>query len=177
MTQFSSTLHFGDASIRFSRLLSLALWVGGITFFAFAVAPIAFGRLPAHEAGLVVGGTLRVLHLLGLACGLSFLVLTPVDLRRAGVRRRMRLECGLVLAMIFITAYSQFAVLPAMERYRSDAGGDISVANAANPARVAFEKLHSRSELIESAVLLTGLALLFAVATEAGSGDDRIVES
>lgn len=155
--------------IRFGRLLSLVLWIGGIAFFAFVVAPVAFGRLPsAHEAGLVVGGTLRVLHLLGLGCGAVFLALTAAGFRRKMAPRIFLVECALVLAMLVVTAYSQFVVLPAMEVYRAGAGGDVNAADASDPARVQFERLHRMSERIEGGVLLGGLTLLLGVASEGG---------
>lgn len=153
--------------IRFGRLLSLALWVGGIAFFAFAVAPVAFGRLSsAHDAGLVVGGTLRVLHLLGLGCGAVFLLLTVTGVRGSIARRVFLAECALAGTMVAVTGYSQFAVLPAMEIDRVRAGGEVNAADAADPARVHFERLHRLSERLEGGVLLGGLALLFAVASE-----------
>jgi hypothetical protein len=45
-----------------------------------------------------------------------------------------------------------------MERDRIAAGGVIDAADAANPSRIAFEKLHRQSEYVEEAVLLLGLA-------------------
>ncbi len=60
--------------MRALRLFAMVVWVGGLCFFAFVVAPVAFGSLPsAHDAGLVVGGTLRVLHWIGLVGGMRFL--------------------------------------------------------------------------------------------------------
>ncbi|GAC1360402.1 MAG: hypothetical protein NVSMB3_08330 [Acidobacteriaceae bacterium] len=153
--------------IRFGRLLVLALWIGGIAFFAFAVAPVAFGRLAsAHDAGLVVGGTLRVLHGLGLVCGVVFLVLTAGGERQSLSRRLFAAECVLSVSMLALTAASQFGVLPAMEAYRTEAGGDVNAAPSTDAARLHFERLHAVSERMEGGVLLGGLALLFAVASE-----------
>ncbi len=166
-----TVLHFG-------RLLSLLLWIGGISFFAFVVAPVAFGRLSsAHEAGLVVGGTLRVLHVLGLCCGTMFLVLSLFGWR-GSTGRRLRAEYAMVAVMILLTAYSEFRVLPAMEVDRAVAGGEIETADRANPARVHFERLHTLSERLEGTVLLGGLILLFLVAGE-GEWDrtSRIVKT
>ena len=65
------------------RLLGMVAWVGGLIFFAFVVAPVAFHVLPsAHEAGLVVGGTLRYLHWIGLIGGAA--------VRTAGVTGPLR---------------------------------------------------------------------------------------
>ena len=63
-------------------LLALGLWLGALLLFV-QVAAIAFGSLPplflnpaegSHGAGLVVGGTLRHLHYMGLICGVLFLI-------------------------------------------------------------------------------------------------------
>ena len=154
--------------LRFARLLCVGLWLGGLVFFAFAVAPVAFSRLAsAHEAGVVVGGTLRVLHLLGLGCGILFLVLTLAVVGRVRLRRVWTAEIVLDVVMLSVTAYSQFLVLPAMEVDRAEAGGDVAVAETTNGARVDFEKLHRLSERLEGAVLLGGLGLLFLVANDA----------
>src|SRR5258707_10383413 len=63
--------------LRALRLYAMVAWVGGLAFFAFVVAPVAFGSLPsAHEAGIVGGGTLRVLHLIGVVGGCVFCLAT-----------------------------------------------------------------------------------------------------
>jgi len=71
---------------------------------------------------------------------------------------------GLVLVMVALTVYAQFGIIPAMERDRIAAGGAIDAADTANPSRVHFEKLHNRSEHVEEAILLLGLATVVLVA-------------
>ncbi len=154
----------GSTVVRFGRLLPLALWVGGLVFLAFILAPFAFHTLSTHEAGVVVGGTLRILHGMGLACGALFLVLTLVGSGPARSRRYFSAECALTCAMIAFTASSQFGVLPKMERFRAEAGGNMDAAGDAS--RIGFEKLHKLSEQIEGAVLLSGLGLLLLIAGE-----------
>ena len=152
--------------VRFLRLLSLVLWIGGLAFFAFVLAPVAFGKLPSpHEAGLVVGGTLRVLHIVGLACGALFLALT-LALSRQLARRTVVAEAALAMVMLAVTAYSHFHILPAMETDRQQAGGDIDAADPATPARLHFGALHHLSEQLEGAVLFGGFALIFLLSTE-----------
>ncbi len=59
--------------LRYLNLLSLVVWIGGIIFFAFVLAPTVFAVLPTHQlAGNVVSRSLSVLHWMGLACGLVF---------------------------------------------------------------------------------------------------------
>ena len=41
--------------LRALRLITIVIWVGGLIFFAFVLAPLAFHTLPSnHEAGLIV---------------------------------------------------------------------------------------------------------------------------
>ena len=47
---------------------------------------------------------------------------------------------------------------------RVAAGGAIDAADAANPSRVDVEKLHKRSEHLEAAIILMGLATVVLVA-------------
>jgi hypothetical protein len=71
---------------------------------------------------------------------------------------------GLVVLMIAFTVYSQFVIIPAMERDRIAAGGAIETADPANPTTAHFNKLHNRSEHVEEAILLLGLATVVFVA-------------
>jgi hypothetical protein len=51
-----------------------------------------------------------------------------------------------------------------MEMDRLAAGGAIDAADATNPSRIHFQKLHQRSEQVEEAILLLGLATVVLVA-------------
>ena len=153
--------------IRTLRLLSIVIWVGGIVFFAFVVAPVAFHLLPSqHLAGIVVGGTLRALDIIGLVCGFIFCAATALLFRQSPPKYKRRCEAQILLASIMLlgTAYLHAGILPAMEIDRTAAGGDIEAAWDASPAKVDFEKLHKRSERTEGAILFCGLAIVFLVA-------------
>ena len=156
-------------ALRSLRLLSIVLWVGGIAFFAFGVAPVAFATLPsAHEAGLLVGGSIRVLHWIGLVAGPVFLLVTAALWLLGGVHGRLAPLAGMVLVLLMLagTASSQFGILPSMERDRQRADGRIDQLDLSDPARVDFDRLHRLSEKIEGAVLLCGLALVVLLARE-----------
>jgi uncharacterized membrane protein len=154
---------------RVLRLLSVVVWVGSLIFFAFVLAPVAFHVLPSpHEAGTVVGATLRVLNKLGHACGLIFVLASIALWRRVGSRQRrlLRAEMLLVLMMIAATMYVQAGIIPAMERDRIAAGGDVDAAPPDNPARLDFERLHPLSEKVEGAALLIGLGVVVMMGFE-----------
>src|SRR6202453_3665436 len=155
--------------LRALRLYAMVAWVGGLWFFAFVVAPVAFHSLAsAHEAGLVVGGTLRVLHWIGLvgggACCLAtgWLWLWAEAPAREGFARQLVLTA----VMLVITAYLQFNVLPAMEVDRAQARGEVEAAPLDDAGRVDFERLHTLPELLEGLVLLCGLGVVFVLSRE-----------
>jgi hypothetical protein len=156
---------------RIVRLYALAAWVGGLVFFGF-VAEVAFRTLPdAHEAGLVVRGSLIALHHIGMIAGLVYLLFTLALLATQRDTHPIRAaELVLVFAMLALTGYSEFSVIPRMETDRISLGGDITKAPMDAPAREHFERLHNISVKVEGAVLVEGL-LLLAMASIHGRDD------
>ncbi len=156
--------------LRLLQLLAMIIWVGGLIFFAFVLAPTAFGgALPnQHEAGLIVGATLRVFGLVGLGCGAVFLLASALLFARAPNRIRGRYEMQFLLAAVMMlgTAYIQFNILPSMDRDRDRAAGDITAVPETHPARIHFDTLHKRSERVEGAVLFIGLGIVVLMARE-----------
>lgn len=160
--------------LRLVRLLAVVLWVGGICFFAFVLAPLAFRVLPTpHEAGQVVGGTLVILHRIGLICGGLFLVATLVlwNNRLARSRALFLFQSLLVVVMLALTSYLQFNVIPQMDRDQAAAGGDVALSAPDNPARLDFERLHPLSEKVEGVVLFAGLGIVIMMAAERRASD------
>jgi hypothetical protein len=150
--------------------LSLALWLGALVFFGAVLAPIAFSQLPPlfptpaagiHAAGLVVGGSLVRLHWIGLLCGLIFLVVIVVARTHF---RNIFPAAVLVLAMMVLTGYSQFSIIPRMDTARDSIGGNVAAVAANNPGRQIFDRLHQQSTRVEGLVLLFGIAALAATA-------------
>ncbi len=145
---------------------ALIVWLGAEIFFPI-VAAITFTTLrpDTHTAGIIVGQLLRILHGMGLVSGMVTLALLALAPAWSIYKPRAVLApMGLVVLMIAFTVYSQFVIIPAMERDRIAAGGAIDQADAANPSRIHFNKLHNRSEHVEEAILLLGLATVVLVA-------------
>ena len=146
--------------------LALIVWLGAEVFFPI-VAAITFATLQpdTHAAGTIVGQLLRILHGMGLVSGIMAMALLALAPAWGVYKPRAVLApMGLILLMIIFTADSQFVIIPSMERDRIAAGGAIDAVDASNPSRVHFNKLHSRSEIVEEAVLLLGLATVVLVA-------------
>jgi hypothetical protein len=152
--------------IRTLLLLALIVWLGAEIFFP-VVAAVTFTQLApdTHAAGQIVGGLLRILHGMGLVCGLVLMALFALASAWGIFKPRVALaSLGLVLAMVLLTAYSQYGIIPAMERDRAAAGGVIDAVAKDNPARVDFDALHKRSVNVEGAVMLVGMAVVVMVA-------------
>ena len=153
-------------TLRTLLYLSLIVWLGAEIFFP-VVAAITFTTLQpnTHVAGTIVGQLLRILHGMGLVSGmvaLALLALAPAwNIYKP---RSVVAPMALVVLMIAATVFSQFVIIPAMERDRIAAGGDINAADTTNPSRIDFNLLHIRSERVEEAVLLMGLATVVFVA-------------
>jgi hypothetical protein len=146
--------------------LALVVWLGGEIFFP-VVAAIAFTTLQpdTHVAGLIVGHLLRILHGMGLASGviaLALLALAPAwNIYKP---RAVLAPMALVVLMMSCTVFSQYVIIPAMDRDRAAAGGSIDVTDPTNAITAHFNRLHNRSEDVELAILLLGLATVVLVA-------------
>jgi hypothetical protein len=152
--------------LRVVLYLALIVWLGAEIFFPI-VAAVTFRTLmpDTHTAGAIVGHLLRILHLMGLVSGmlaLALLALAPVW--KIYKPHMVLAPMGLLIAMIGLTLYSQFGIIPAMERDRIAAGGSVDAAAVTDPSRMDFEKLHHRSVHVEGAILLLGLATVVFVA-------------
>jgi hypothetical protein len=146
--------------------LALIVWLGAEVFFPI-VAAVAFNTLrpDTHAAGLIVRQLLTILHGIGLVSGMVALALLALAPAWAIYKPRTVLApMALMVVMIGITVYSQFVIIPAMERDRIAAGGVIDAADPSNPSRIHFERLHHRSETMEQAIVLLGLATVVLVA-------------
>jgi len=146
--------------------LALIVWLGAEIFFP-VVAAITFTSLrpDTHTAGVIVGQLLRILHGMGLVSGMVALALLALAPAWNIYKPRIVLvPMGLLVLMIFLTIFSQFAIIPAMERDRNAAGGAIDTVDTASPITVDFNKLHNRSEFFEEVILLLGVATVVLVA-------------
>jgi hypothetical protein len=160
--------------LRSVRLIALAIWVGGLAFFG-AVAYVAFQVLSdPHQAGAVVRGSLILLHKMGFAAGAVYLVVTLALLATQRDSHPVRAaELALVIAMLVLTAYSQFSIIPKMEGDRLALGGDVDKSPKNDPAHVQFDRLHDLSVKLEGAILIEGILLLVMAPVHGRDDFDR----
>jgi uncharacterized membrane protein len=153
--------------LRFLMLLSLVVWLGGLIFLAFVLAPTAFspGLLPTrHMAGSIVGRSLDLLHYMAIASGIVFLIASMLYSRMTvGTATPLAARHLLIVLMLLLTVISQFAISPKMYAIRAEVGV-IDNVPPDNPLRMEFNRLHMWSEKFEEAVLLLGLVALYTTA-------------
>jgi uncharacterized membrane protein len=153
--------------LRFLMVLSLVVWLGGLIFFAFVLAPTVFspGLLPTRQlAGSIVGRSLDLLHYMAIVSGIVFLGASMLYSRMtAGNARPLAARHQLIVLMLLLTLISQFAITPKMHALRANAGV-IDNLSLDDPQRKEFDRLHGWSEKFEEAVLLLGMAALYTTA-------------
>ncbi|MGO9083740.1 MAG: DUF4149 domain-containing protein [Candidatus Sulfotelmatobacter sp.] len=151
--------------LRYLMLLSLVVWIGGLIFFAFVLAPTAFQVLPdTHLAGNMVGRVLGKLHWIAIVSGIVFLLSSLVySYVTDGTAHAFALRHVLICLMLGLTLFSQFWIIPRMDTLRAQVGDFAKVA-LDNPARVQFDALHVWSTRVEGAVLLLGLVAVYLTA-------------
>jgi uncharacterized membrane protein len=151
--------------LRFLMLLSLVVWIGGLIFFAFVLAPTAFQVLPnTHLAGNVVGRSLGKLHGIAVISGIVFLITSVLYSRfTEGTAHVFAFRHLLIIVMLALTLSSQFWIIPRMDSLRASVG-DFAAIPLDNPARVQFDALHVWSTRVEGAVLVLGLVAVYLTA-------------
>jgi len=139
--------------------LALIVWLGAEIFFP-VVAAVTFGTLQGdtHTAGTIVGSLLRILHGIGLVSGLVALALLALAPAWGMYKPKSVLApMILIVLMLACTVYSQYVIIPAMERDRIASGGAIDVQNPGDATVAHFNTLHNRSEQVETVLLLLGI--------------------
>ena len=151
--------------LRFLMLLSLVVWIGGLIFFAFVLAPTAFQVLPnTHLAGNVVGRSLSKLHWIAIISAIVFLICSLLyGYLAKGEAQVFAMRHILVCLMLALTLFSQFWIIPRMDTLRAQVG-DFASVPLTDPARVQFDALHVWLTRVESAVLLFGLVAVYFTA-------------
>ncbi len=156
--------------VRFFMLLALVVWLGGLIFFAFAVAPTVFKVLPTrHLAGAVVTRSLTILHWMGIVSGVVFLITSMVySAATRGAAHPLAARHVLMYIMLALTLGSQFGIMRRMAALRSEMGVIDNVA-VTDSRRVEFNQLHHWSTRMESGVFVLGIVVLYLTARATGS--------
>lgn len=149
-------------------LLALIVWIGGIIFFAFVLAPTLFGVLPTTKlAGDVVNATLTKLHWMGLVSGVVFLICSlGYNWQKHVQFRPFMVSHVFVVLMLAFTMISQFGITPRMRELRSS-----PVIMDSSVGRAEFDTLHEWSTYLEGGVLLLGIGIVGLTARRFGNSN------
>jgi uncharacterized membrane protein len=155
--------------LRFLMLLSLVVWIGGLVFFAFVLAPTAFQVLPnTHLAGNVVGRALGKLHWLAIFSGIVFLMSSMLYSRvTQGSPHVFAARHVLIVVMLALTLFSQYWIISRMDKLRATIS-DFAAVPLHDPIRMQFDTLHAWSTRVEGAVLVLGLVAVYLTGSAFG---------
>jgi hypothetical protein len=155
--------------LRFAAVLALAVWLGGLVALGMT-APAVFSVVAAHNlvegrtlAGAIFGEILRRFHQVAYVCG-ALLLLSLIVRRVLGPRpRRFGIRFATGVAMVMATLYSGMVIRQTISRVQDEIGVKTAVSSlpAEDPRRVAFERLHRQSELVQLIPLAGACLLLF----------------
>lgn len=148
--------------LRFINLLSLVLWIGGMSFFSFIAAPAIFKVLPRETAGDVVGEIFPKYWMLGYVCSLTSLL--ALLLSSFYEKRFPWLIMGIIVVMACLSFYTGM-VVGAKAR---DIKANIRIATDQSQKEVLkerFKAMHRQSAILNVAIILFGLAALFLLAS------------
>jgi hypothetical protein len=154
--------------LRTVEFLCLGLWLGSDVFLSFVVAPGAFRVLGSRDAaGAMVGFALGRMHLLGVICGVLFLLARLARTRTFASFVTPVALC--VVLMIALTVASQVGVSPKMAMLRVQMGS-IQATAEDSPLLAEFARLHRISVALETGVLLAGLAAFYFMVRDPAAG-------
>lgn len=106
--------HFPDAL----QSIAVTLWVGALWAVGLIVAPLLFQTVARAQAGLLAGQFFAMVNYIGLGCGAYLLLFR---LARFGGHAFAQLFFWSALAMMALTAASQFGVQPVLAGLRQQA--------------------------------------------------------
>ncbi len=151
--------------LRFFMWLSLVVWIGGIIFFAFVVAPTVFRVLPTHQlAGNVVNRSLSLLH--GIGDHLWYHVRCHLDDQSAVVSGSPQPFASRHI-LVYLMIASDLGQHVRRRRANGSVKGQMVTIDEVpqdDARRVEFNRLHVWTTRLEGTVLLLGLVLVFLTA-------------
>jgi hypothetical protein len=155
-------------ALRYTGLLALVVWIGGLVVLGSVAAPSIFDIVDARHvpdgrivAGAIFGEAFRRFHLVSYGCG-AVVVGTLVARAVLGPRpTRFAVRLAIAVVMVAASAYSGLVVSRAVARAQAEIGVSPSSLPERDPRRVAFGRLHSMSGALQLVPILGGLLLVF----------------
>jgi hypothetical protein len=131
--------------------LILTLWIGGMWFAGFVVAPILFDTLDRSTAGTVAGQVFTVTSYLGIACAIALML---GQFMRTGLAVYRSARFWILVCMLLLILIGQFLIQPMMV--------DLKAQGLVEGSEIAsrFGRLHGISSFLYLVTSLLGLVLV-----------------
>jgi uncharacterized membrane protein len=151
--------------IKWLYLLTLAVWIGSIVFFSFAVAPTVFKTLKTEDAAALIRQIFSKYYFIGILCsGVGIVCVGLLLADRSFGKWPAILTLLLLAGMGGTDLWLRQGVMPHMNHLRDQRA---AVENSGKPPDEELERewkaLHSLSVQMNGVVLLCGLVLVFLV--------------
>ena len=160
-------------ALRLVYVLALAVWLGGMAILGAVVAPTIFQTLQTADpeggralAGLAFGAMLARFHYVADGCGALLLVMLIIMAVLGPRPKAFAVRCGLVAAMLAVSAYTGVVVLGEIDAIQREVGALPSRLPAGDLRRIRFDELHQLSTRLVMVNLLGALALVYWEAAE-----------
>ena len=158
--QFQVTM---QTALKFIYILAISLWIGSIFFFSFFAAPSIFKVLPRETAGNVVSDIFPKYYLVAYVCG-GAAIITTILLRMLSAEGRPILfiiRLSALVVMMALAVYAGTVIRPQAVEARTEMRSLTEDSPNYPETQEKFRKLHARSAIMNSAVFLLGIAILF----------------
>ncbi len=152
-----------QTALKFIYNLSISFWVGSIFFFSFFAAPSIFKVLPRETAGNVVTDIFPKYYVVAYVCGIlaiaTVLALGFMYNRWSGLMFGVRV--GILLVMLGLAVYAGTVIRPRAHEARTQMRSLAEESPGYPKAYEKFRSLHRQSAIMNSAVFILGIAILF----------------
>jgi len=151
--------------VKWLYLLTLAVWIGSIVFFSFAVAPTVFKTLKPEDAAALIRRIFSKYYLIGIICGGIGIVCVGLLVADHAFGKWPAILSLLLLAGMGGTdLWLRQGVMPHMNHLRDQRA---AIDSSGKPADEELERewkaLHQLSVRMNGVVLLGGLVLVFLI--------------
>lgn len=152
-----------QTALKFLYILSISFWIGSIFFFSLFAAPSIFKVLPREAAGNVVSDIFPKYYLVAYVCAavaiIATLMLRFIYNHFSGLMFGLRI--GILLVMLGLAVYAGTVVGPQAHEARTQMRSVSEDSPNYPEIHEKFRSLHRRSAILNSAVFLMGIAILF----------------
>ncbi|TDI88793.1 MAG: DUF4149 domain-containing protein [Candidatus Dadabacteria bacterium] len=150
-------------TLKFLYSLSLTFWIGSIFFFSMFAAPSIFKVLSREQAGNVVSDIFPKYYLVSYACGavalISSIILIYIGNHFSHLTNIIKLTA--LVVMIGLAVYAGEIVTPETHKVRTEMRSVQENSHQYQEIRKEFGRLHRKSAILNSAIFIFGVALVF----------------